>query len=50
MHDKSLYVSMNEKLSLIKDGHDVELSYYDGQKLLWEVAENHVVEETKQNV
>ena len=40
-------VYMNKKRALIKRGYYVEVSGYDGRKFLWEVVDNHVVEEGK---
>ena len=38
---------MKKKKVLIKGGYYVEVSSYDGNKVLWEVVDNHVFEEGK---
>ena len=42
-------VDMKYKQSLIKVGYSVEVSNIDEKKVLWEVIEDHVVEEGKEN-
>ena len=37
---------MNEKENIIKVGYLVEVSVQDGRKVIWEVVDYHVVEET----
>ena len=43
------YVYMNNKTELIKGGYSVEVSGFDWKKVIWEVVEDHVVEEEKKN-
>ena len=45
LHDKRWDVYVNEKKNLIKGDYLVEVVGYDGKKVLWEVVENHAVEE-----
>ena len=40
---------MNEKLLFIKGGYYVEVSGSEEKKVLWEMSEDHGVEETKDN-
>ena len=40
---------MKYKQSLIKVGYSVEVSNIDEKKVLWEVIEDHIVEEGKEN-
>ena len=40
---------MNEKQQLRKGGYYVEVSCSDGKKVIWEVLDNHVVEDPKDN-
>ena len=42
-------VDMKDKQSLIKVGYSVSVSNIDEKKVLWEVIEDHVVEEGKEN-
>ena len=42
-------VDMKDKQSLIKVGYSVEVSNIDEKKVLWEVIEDHVVGEGKEN-
>ena len=39
---------MNYKKSIIKDGYSVGVSCSNGEKVLWKVVDNHVVEEVKE--
>ena len=45
LHNKMWDVYMNYKEALIKGGCSVEVSGSDGYKVLWEVVDDHVVEE-----
>ena len=47
LHANMWDVYMNNKKELIKGGYSVEVSYYDGNKVLWEVVDDHDVEEGK---
>ena len=38
---------MNERENIIKCGYLVEIVGYDGKKVLWEVVDDHVIEEGK---
>ena len=40
---------MREKISLIKYGYSVEVSGSGETEVVWEVIEDHVVKETKEN-
>ena len=40
-------VYTNEKEALVKGGYYVGVSGYYGKKVLWELVDNHVVEEGK---
>ena len=40
---------MNKKVALIKGGYSVEVSGSEGEKVLWGVVDDHVVEEEKNN-
>ena len=40
---------MNENKNLIKGGYLLEIVDYDGKKVIWEVIDNHVVEEAIDN-
>ena len=40
---------MNEKEKLIKGGYLVEVVGYEGNKFLWEVLDDHFVEEGNDN-
>ena len=40
LHAKIWDVPMSEKWSLIKGGYSVEVSGYEGKKLVWEVIED----------
>ena len=42
-------VDMKDKQSLIKVGYSVSVSNIDEKKVLWEVIEDHVVGEGKEN-
>ena len=44
-----LYVYINNKLLLINCVYCVEVSGYDGERVIWELADNHVVEDPKEN-
>ena len=45
LHAKRWDFYMNEKQSLIKGGYYVVVSGSDGNKVLWRVVDNNVVEE-----
>ena len=45
LHAKRWYVYLNEKVNLIKDKFLVEVVDSDVKNFLWEVVDNHVVEE-----
>ena len=45
LHAKSWCVYVNEKENIIKGGYLVEVFVSDGKEVLWEVVDNHVVEE-----
>ena len=45
LHAKRWDIYVNEKENLVKGGYSVEVVGHDGKKFLWEVAEDHVVEE-----
>ena len=49
LHDKRWYVYMYEKLLLLNGGYSVEVSGSYRKKLHWEVIDDHVVEEPKDN-
>ena len=40
---------MSEKQQLIKGGYSAEVSGYDGNKVLWVVVDDHIVEDPKYN-
>ena len=40
---------MRQKLLLIQVGYSVEVSGYDGNKIVWELKEDHVVNDTNEN-
>ena len=40
---------MADKEVLINGGYCMEVSGYDGKKVLWELADNNVVEEGKEH-
>ena len=42
-------VYMNDKKAIIKSGYYVELAGSDGNKVIWELIDNHDVEEAKKN-
>ena len=45
IHAKRWDVCMNQRENIIKGGYLVEVVGYDGNKILWEVIEDHVSEE-----
>ena len=45
LHAKIWYLYVNEKENIVKGGYLVEFVGHDGKKVLWEVVNNHVVEE-----
>ena len=45
LHDKRWDIYVNEKEKLVKGGYLVEVIGNDKKKVLWEVVDNHVVEE-----
>ena len=45
LHDKRWVIYMNDKKALISCGYSVEVSGFDGRKVIWEVVDDHVVEE-----
>ena len=47
LHTKRWDVYMNEKKMLNKGGYSVEVSGSDGKKVIWEVVDDHVIEEGK---
>ena len=49
LHSKIWDVYMCEKLSLSQGGYYVEMSGYYVKKGIWEVVDDHVVEEPKDN-
>ena len=49
IHAERWYVYMNNKTELIKGGYSAEVSGFDWKKVIWEVVEDHVVEEEKKN-
>ena len=49
LYDKRWDVYIIQKTALIKDGYYVEVSDYDGKKVIWEVVYDHVVENGKKN-
>ena len=49
IYAKKRDVYMTEKLSLPKDGYSVEVPGYYGKKVVWEVVDNPVVEDLKEN-
>ena len=40
---------MRSETSLIKGVYGVEVSYYDGKNMVWEVIEDKIVKNTKDN-
>ena len=44
-HAKGWDVSVNEKGNIVKDGYLVGVFGHDGNKVIWEVIDDHVVEE-----
>ena len=49
LHAKIWYLYMCNKILLIRDCYYVEVSGYDGKKVFCEVADNHVIEDSKEN-
>ena len=49
LHPKMWDVYINEKQFLTKGGNYVEVSGYDGKKVVWGVLYSHVVEELREN-
>ena len=47
LHNESWDVYMNDKGALIKGEYFVEVSGSDGERVIWEVVDDHVVEEGK---
>ena len=45
LHDHRWDVYVNEKENIIKGGYSVEVGVHEGEKVLWELVDNHVVEE-----
>ena len=45
LHDKKWDVYNSEKEVLVKGGYLVEVSDKDGKKIIWEVINDHVVED-----
>ena len=45
LHSKRWDVYMNEKENLVKGGYLVEFVVHDGKKVIWEVSDDHVVED-----
>ena len=45
MNYKRWYFYVNEKENLIKGVYSVEFIGYDGKNFIWEVVDNHVIEE-----
>ena len=45
LHDKRWGFYVNEKENIIKGGYLVEVVSYDGKKVIWEVVDDHVIEE-----
>ena len=45
LHAKRWGVYVNEKENIMKGGYLVEVVCYDGKKVLWELVDNHVVEQ-----
>ena len=45
LHDKKWDVYNSQKEMLEKGGHSVEVSDKDGKRVIWEVVDDHVVEE-----
>ena len=45
LHAKRWYVYNSEKEELVKGGYLVEVAEKDGKKVIWEVVNDHVVEE-----
>ena len=49
IHAMRWYVYVNEKEKLIKGGYLVVFVGYDRRKVIWEVVDNHVIEEENDN-
>ena len=49
LHAERWGVYMREKLSLVKGGYSMEVSCSDGKKVVWEVIENPIFKEPKEN-
>ena len=49
LHAKRWDVCINEKENIIKGRYLLEFLGHDGKKVLWEVANDHVVEEATDN-
>ena len=49
LHAKMWDVYMNKKKELIKGGYSMEVSGSDEKKVLWELVNDHVVEEGKEH-
>ena len=45
LHAKKWDVYNSEKEALVNGGYSVEVSYKDKKKVIWEVVDDHVVEE-----
>ena len=48
-HAKRWYVYVNEEEKLVKGGYSVEVFVHDRNKVLWEVVNDHVVEDPTDN-
>ena len=49
LHDRRWYLYMNDRLFVIKGGYCVDVSGSGGKKAIWEVLDDHVVEDPKEN-
>ena len=45
LHDNRWYIYVNDKEKLVQGGYFVEGVVHDKKKVLWELVDNHVVEE-----
>ena len=50
IHAEIWDVYVRDKLPLIKCGYYVKVSYYDGNNIVWEVVEDCVVNDKKDNI
>ena len=50
IHAEIWDVYVRDKLPLIKCGYYVKVSYYDGNNIVWEVVEDCVVNNKKDNI